>query len=627
MRRSVTYCEPSYVLAGQRGTWKFIYTPANDLPKGTKIKFDMLSFAQDIDWEIPEIASKNKSNMIWAKMPNDKDIKAKIIENNEYESSEFEFTLPTVIKAKSQFIIFIGTPLKDAQKKGNLAQTTTQRRKPFHLYIDPKGKGDYKEAPLIFHIDIKGNKLTNLKIITPSFVEKNKRFDVVIRFEDDFGNLTSNAPEDTLIELSYENLRENLNWKLFIPETGFLTLPNLYFNEKGIYIIKLNNLLTKEQYFSSPIKCFENFDKQLFWGLLHGESEKYDSTDDIDNCLRHFRDETALQFFASSPFDDELETTQDIWKLITTQIADFNEEDRFTALLGFQWVGDVKEEGVRQFIYAKESKPILRKKELKTNSLKKIYKTHNPKEFLTIPIFTMGKNACFNFDDFNPTYERVVEIYNAWGSSECKEKEGNLFPIKKGGKKGVSETIEGSIREALNRNCRFGFVGGGLDEREFYKDFHENNQTQYSPGLTAIIAKAHSRDSIWNALYNRSCYATTGKRILLGFNISQIEMGAEVDTLQKPGLVYNRHITGFVVGTSAIKEVIIFRNGKKITNFTPNKTNLEFTYDDSDTLQDILIKSKDRPSFIYYYMRVLQEDGHVAWGSPIWIDYKLKTKK
>ena len=31
-------------------------------------------------------------------------------------------------------------------------------------------------------------------------------------------------------------------WKLFIPETGFITLPNLYFNEPGVYKIQLKNL-------------------------------------------------------------------------------------------------------------------------------------------------------------------------------------------------------------------------------------------------------------------------------------------------------------------------------------------------------------------------------------------------
>ena len=93
---------------------------------------------------------------------------------------------------------------------------------------------------------MRGNILKTLKIVAPSLVARNKRFDVIVRFEDIYGNLTSNAPEGTLIDFSYENLRENLNWKLFVPETGFIALPNLYFNEAGLYKIQLRNLKTGE---------------------------------------------------------------------------------------------------------------------------------------------------------------------------------------------------------------------------------------------------------------------------------------------------------------------------------------------------------------------------------------------
>ena len=124
--------------------------------------------------------------------------------------------------------------------EGIRCQQYIQRRRVFSLYIDTKGKGDFKE-PEQFYIDIKGNKLQTIKLIVPSIVQKNQRFDVVVRFEDMYGNLTGNADKSTLIELSHDLIRENLTWKLFVPETGFLTLPNLYFNEPGVYKFKLKN--------------------------------------------------------------------------------------------------------------------------------------------------------------------------------------------------------------------------------------------------------------------------------------------------------------------------------------------------------------------------------------------------
>lgn len=623
MRRSICFCEPTIALAGEVSTWKFSYTTAATLPKGTRLKFDLNSKGREIDWEVPQVNLKEKQNVIWAEMPDGKSLAAKELESPEDYTPSFEFTLPSELKAGDTFSIFMGSPEKskeESRKKGNRAQTSIQRRRPFHLYIDPKGKGDYRDAE-IFMLDVRGNVLKNIRIVAPSLVAKNKRFDVVIRFEDVFGNLTNNAEEGTLVEVSYEHLRENLNWKLFVPETGFINVPNLYFNEPGIYKIQLQNLNTKDKFLSAPIKCFAETDKSIFWGVLHGESEKADSADNVENCLRIFRDEKNFQFFGVSPFESTEETSNEVWKGISTQVTEFNEDYRFITFLGMQWHGDEPGEGLRQFIYAKDNKPLLRKKDMKSNLLSKIYKSHSHKDLLSIPTFTMAKGTETTFTDFVPEYERVVEIYNAWGSSECSEKEGNLRPITSTDKKGVFETEKGSLRKALNNNCRFGFIAGGLDDRGVYSEFYESEQVQYSPGLTAILAIEQTREALFQALYNRSCYATTGERIVLGFSIAGANMGAELNTKSKPGLNFNRHITGFVAGTAPIKEIEFLRNGKTFHTIQPKSAHHEFAVDDMELLsKHVITSSSDRPPFVYYYIRAIQEDGHIAWSSPIWVD-------
>jgi len=622
MRRSICVCEPVYALAGDVSTWKFIYTTAIPLPKGTRMRFDLQTKGRPIDWQIPETNLKEKANLIWAELPGGKTIPAKALDK---PFASFEFVLPVEIKGSESFTIVMGTKEKDP-KKGNACQKTAQRRRPFNLYIDPKGKGDYKE-PEVFALDVRGNLLKTLKIVAPSLVARNKRFDVIVRFEDVYGNLTSNAPEGTLIDLSYENLRENLNWKLFVPETGFIALPNLYFNEAGLYKIQLRNLKTNEVFLSPPIKCLPESSLNLYWGLLHGESDRTDSGENIEAYLRYIRDEKSLQFVATSCFDSEEETSNDVWKKIMQQIAEFNEDERFVAMLGFQWMGELKTEGLRHFIYTKDAKPILRRKDTKNNSLKKIYKTHNPKDVISIPSFTMGKSALFDFEDYNFDYERVVEIYNAWGSSECLAKEGNVFPIK-GGKKGISESAEGSIQKALNAGCRFGFVAGGHDDRGPYSDLFESDQEQYTPGLTAILAKEHNRTSMLEALNNHSCYATTGEKIILSLNIANFPMGSEIETKARPGLEYNRHITGFAIGTQPITQAVLIRNGKVWKKLEIKNGAAEFEIDDSEPLEQVAIapSKEGQVPFAYYYLRALQADGHMAWSSPIWILQNVKNE-
>lgn len=614
MRRSICVAEPGHVLAGEKGAWKFVFTTAGVLPKGAKLRFDLGGGGRSFDWQVPEVG--NKKNGIWAEMPNGKAVNPVQVQNPQDPiCPSFEFQLPSELKVGENFTIFLG--------KENGSQSFVQRRRPFHLFIDPKGKGDYKEQET-FHVDVRGNQLTNLRIIAPSLVARNKRFDVIVRYEDKYGNLTSLAPEGTMIDLTYEHLRESLSWKLLVPETGYVALPSLYFNEPGVYKIQLRNLNSKETFFSAPIKCVPESALNLYWGTLHGESKRFDSAEHLNSWLRFMRDDCALQYVATSCFESEDETPTELWKSITTQIAEFNEEDRFIAMIGFQWQGEVGAEGLRHFLYSKDAKPILRKKDTKNNSLKKIYKTNSPKEMLSIPSFTMGKTTCYNFEDFNPEYERVVEIYNAWGSSECSGKE-NLKPISGSGKNTISETSEGSIINALNEGCRFGFTASGYDDRGPYSELYDTNQVQYTPGLTAILAKEHTRASLFEALQARSCYATTGERIILNFNIVDHPMGSEIDTKTLSGLKFNRYISGFCVGTGPLKEVSIIRNGKVWKQLPVNGDRLDIEIDDLDDLDSIILTPPNKPSFVYYYLRVVQADGHIAWSSPIWIEHTPKS--
>ena len=60
---------------------------------------------------------------------------------------------------------------------------------------------------------------------------------------------------------------------------------------------------------------------------------------------------------------------------------------------------------------------------------------------------------------------------------------------------------------------------------------------------------------------------------------------------------------------------------KIIHTLYPKQPNLEFTFDDAEPIAQIALPSgSELPPFVYYYLRIKQEDGHIAWSSPIWID-------
>lgn len=621
MRRNICLTEPSYTYAGQKNLFKFTFIPSLNLQKKSKLLLMLNADGQADSWQIPQTNLKKKENTIWLQA-HDKIIAAKTPSTS--PPDHFEFILTQDVKAGEKIYIFMGTP--DTTGKAamtNQAQTQVQRKRAFTLLIDPKGKGVYKE-PENFTIDIKGNILKNIKIITPSIVIKNDRFDIILRFEDAYTNLTGNAPEGTIIELTYSQLRENLKWKLFVPETGFLSLPNIYFNEPGIYTIKLTNLMNNDTFTSSPIYCCPDKQEMIFWGQLHSDSTNFKNYDAIEMSLRDARDKHALQFFGTSCNENLKATSSEEWKILNSQVAEFNEEERFVTMLGFQWVGQQETEGARLFIYAKDNRSLLRKSDAKSNQLKKVYASHNEKELLSIPTLTMMSDYNYNFKNFNPLFERVVEIYNGFGSSECSAKKGNTRSIKA---KGIKEYDDGSLIEALNKNNRFGFVAGGLNRQGFYKE-HLSNKNNYSEGLTAILSEDYSRETLFQALYNRRCYATTGERIIISFNIANLKMGSESTTIEKPGFMFNRNIHGQIAAPGPFKKVYIIRNGKIIKTYENVSKEFILDFDDEEPFEKITLKGGvKRNPFAYYYLRAERDNGQIAWSSPIWIDLEKPPKR
>ncbi len=66
-------------------------------------------------------------------------------------------------------------------------------------------------------------------------------------------------------------------------------------------------------------------------------------------------------------------------------------------------------------------------------------------------------------------------------------------------------------------------------------------------------------------------------------------------------------------GTAKIAKVHILRNGRILYTGEPGEQEVSFAYTDSD--------AEARTGTQYYYVRVEQTDGHVAWSSPIWVNY------
>jgi hypothetical protein len=152
---------------------------------------------------------------------------------------------------------------------------------------------------------------------------------------------------------------------------------------------------------------------------------------------------------------------------------------------------------------------------------------------------------------------------------------------------------DGFVWNALERGYRLGF--------ESSSD-HVSTHLSYAVVLTDDV----SRPGIIEAFKKRHSYAATDN-IILDVKSGAHLMGDIFDTSEKPALEIA------VQGTAPVAKLHVIRDNKYVFSTEPGTAQVKLRYADDDA----------RPGQThYYYVRVEQADGNLAWASPMWITYK-----
>ncbi|MFH1740707.1 MAG: CehA/McbA family metallohydrolase, partial [bacterium] len=225
--------------------------------------------------------------------------------------------------------------------------------------------------------------------------------------------------------------------------------------------------------------------------------------------------------------------------------------------------------------------------------------------FITVPHHPSATSHPCSLGFYNRKYDRLIEVYSCWGSSEYY----GDFP------RGVSDRYRTlNVRDALSRGFRTGLIASadghdahpGNAQSALVKHHHQFHFL--GSGRAVVLAPELTRQAVFDALYERRCYATTGVPILLGFTVNEKLMGMELPTLrqnERPQLKLTCE------GSNGIDHIRIIKNGRVAhTAFCHG----EFAYDME--WEDIDYNSSHSN---YYYVRVVQVDRESAWSSPIWI--------
>jgi hypothetical protein len=119
-----------------------------------------------------------------------------------------------------------------------------------------------------------------------------------------------------------------------------------------------------------------------------------------------------------------------------------------------------------------------------------------------------------------------------------------------------------------------------------------------------VLAEKHDRESILEAIKKRNVYGATDD-IIVDFRSGSHIMGDEFKTTQPPKLEWT------VIGTNEIAQIDILKDHEIVETIKPGAQEVRGAWTDP----------RPSPGVHYYYIRVMQTDGELAWASPMWISY------
>ncbi len=390
---------------------------------------------------------------------------------------------------------------------------------------------------------------------------------------------------------------------------------------------------------SNPFIVAQQDEKRLFWGDIHIHSALCDGTASPRYVYERARDEEGLDFASLTTHDtlgkfEPTGRTQEEIELHHQLAEEFTRQGEFVALLGYEWSHHGA--GHRNIYFAPTEKdPIFPEYlDAKSDTPEKLIHQLGERNYMVVPHHSAWRKVFylpFNWGKFlrikipqsfhwgvGGERLRLVEVYSSHGSSERFH---GPYPITHG-KGGVfwpsclrddrgAPGWGSYVQEALALGYRFGFTGGG-DRHDQAVDERKYPIRVYPHGLVGVWAEALTPTSIWEALYARRTYATTGARIFLRFRINDLFMGEEGALTTEPE-VYIR-----VAGTAPIKEIELVKYDLRGYMARTIKPEEDFPGDSWDT--EYRLVDRDIVDSTFYYLRVSQEDGHQAWSSPIWLD-------
>jgi hypothetical protein len=309
------------------------------------------------------------------------------------------------------------------------------------------------------------------------------------------------------------------------------------------------------------------------------------------DAYRYAMDAAGMDWFVVT--DHQSGVQEYTWWRIDKSADMFHVPGFFTALYGTERSLGYPN-GHRNLMFAERGVPILpiTPKEQKTSTGQFLYPYLRERNGIATS-HTSHTNMGTDWRDNDPEIEPVVEIYQ--GARTSAEHEGApLSPTEK-----RTELHAGGYRP-------LGYVWNAW--KKGYKLGVQASSDHVSTHLSyaCVLADEPTREGIMNAIRKRHTYAATSN-ILMDFRAAaggRTLLQGDAGTAS--GLP---ELTARIGGTGPLKKVVVVRDNEYIYSQEPQGETFDLRYRDNS------MPAGEH----YYYVRVEQKDGNVAWSSPIWL--------
>ena len=338
--------------------------------------------------------------------------------------------------------------------------------------------------------------------------------------------------------------------------------------------------------------CIPSEDLQLYVGDLHCHDFLSEAEGYTDQVYRWAIEDRSLDFISVPPqahgwLDNE---TWTVAKYMNERHLD---EGKFVTFLSFEWQHTGYGDKVIHFLGGDQ--PYLCVDDPRYNASEKLYEALRDKDAIVIshhPSYPPGSwCSSTDFEAVETDVERLIELWSMHGSSEGYDPQDR--PL-------IESDPTRNVMVALRKGLRLGFVAGS-DSHSARPGGSAREPCPYWGGLAAVWAERLTRRSIFSSLHTRRTYALTGARIILKMTVNGALMGSEIPYSEDTDIRID------VWAPGKIRKVELIKNTYPLKEYGPFGEECHLQIEDKT----------QGPAF--YHCRIVQEDGHLAVSSPVWI--------